>query len=130
MTDVITLMKHIDYIYEPIPNIYSNKEYIVQLKNNNWMIFDGERIVLGTTDSDVALGFLQEMKIDMVILHSLLIDKVATEGVLRRMQLKKCEDLIGADIIDEQAKGFDAMVKNIIDAVGIKEDKPKLQIVK
>ena len=129
MTQLTDLMNHIDYFYEEIPSVYGNKRYIVHLEKDTWMISQDKEILIGTTDQEVALKYLTENSVDLGIFHSLLFGKIATEGVLRREQLKKIENLIGTEAINEQEEVWNEFAESLFETIQKEVNKPKLEVV-
>ena len=129
--DLKDLMGHIDYFYQPISSAYDETiEFTVFLKDGRWEITNNSVLqTFGTTNSDAALDFLIEVKADLIMLHSLVYSSVCTEGVLRRLQLKKVEELVGKEALDEQDKHWEEFTKGLTGMIEQEMDKPKLGLV-
>ena len=131
MDNLNELMEHIDYFFQDIPSAYdSDRRFEVYLTEGRWLITDkSNEKAFGTTKYEDALGFLKEANVDLLVLHSLLHDKVCTEGVLRRMQIEKCEELVGAEAITRSEESWAAFadgLKTMVEAVTTeREDAPK-----
>jgi len=127
--EIIKFMEHLDYFYEVIPNIYKNKNYTIHLDKGTWWVNEDEEILFGAESAEDCFSFLQEQKIDVLTFHAFLHSKIGTEAVLRRQQLKVCEELIGLEAIDEQEKVWSDFADQIKDALEKIDRKSKLQVV-
>lgn len=120
------LMEHITYFYQNIPSSYdSDIEFEVYLKDKEWKITNfiaGSQEIF--TKSEDALQYMIDFNVDLLILHNLVHHSVCTEGTLRRMQLKKVEELVGVEEIDKQAEGWENFAKSIAKILNPKEEKP------
>lgn len=125
--DTLKFMEHIEYFYEKVNSAYGDEIFTVYLKEGVWEITKGQEM-FGTTNTKDAFNYLSEQNVDLGNFHALVYDKVCTEGVLRRMQLKKIEELVGSEAIDTQEEGWANFAKQIVGIID-KEDKPKLAIV-
>lgn len=113
------LMKHVDYFYEHIKSAYNEDITLeVFLKNGKWEIkHSGDGMIFGTTDAKTALKFLIRQNADLHQLHNLMHCIVCTEGVLRRQELKKVEELVGKEEIDRQCEGWDNFAKELVNSI-------------
>ena len=129
--DLEKLMRHIDYFFEPVKSTYNPEQsFEIYLKEGRWIITDllsGE--VFGTTEYEEALNHLVENKADLLLFHTLLHSKICTEGVLRRKQLKKCEELVGVDSIDESEKVWEGFAEKLLEIINTEKEKPTLELV-
>ena len=128
------LMGHIDYFYQIIPSAYDGDvKFTVYLKNKIWKIENSRNPDLfESQDHKEALQYLVDRKVDLSILHTLVYGNVCTEGVLRRMQLKKVTELVGLAAIDKQEEGwanFGAGLKDIIEKTLDSKEKTCLTLV-
>lgn len=134
MDNLLDLMKHVGYFYEPIPSTYEDgRKFTVYLKDTRWTITDSKTEKdFGTTNPEHALGFLVEAKADLLVLHSLISSCICTEGCNLRRKLKKVEDLVGTEAIDVAEEGWKDFAKSIAEMIGKidkEKDKPDLKLV-
>lgn len=113
------LIEHITYFYQHIPSAYdSDIQYEVYLKDGKWTI---KNLVTESTiilsDDIEALEYMIEANLDLSILHSYVLSDVCTEGVLRRNQLLKVEDLVGVEAINEVEKAWEKFADTIKEIV-------------
>ena len=130
MAKLKEMMGHIDYFYQPIPSAYDDTiEFTVYLKDGRWEIKNNSVLqTFGTTSSDAALDFLIEVKADLKMLHNLIYSNICTEGVLRRMQLKKCEAIVGTENIDNHEEAwtkFSESLVGMIEGIADKKEEKK-----
>ena len=128
MSDLGKLIEHIDYFFERIPSIYDSAvKYEIYLKDKKWLISNlstGQQF--GTTKAESVLSYLKEKNVDLIQLHVLIHQSVVTEGVLRRMQQRKVEALIGKEAIDEGEEAWDEFGKGLAEALGQKKTELKV----
>ena len=131
MDNLKELMGHIEYFYQPIKSVYdSDLEYEVYLKDGRWTITnlkDGQ--IFGTTDHEKTLEYLTENKADLSIFHVAVYQCVVNEGVLRRMQLKNVEKLVGIEAIDKQDEAWKDFAKGLVETIEKEMNKPNLRAV-
>jgi hypothetical protein len=134
MDNLLDLMKHVGYFYEPIPSTYEkDRKFTVYLRDTRWTITDSKTEKdFGTTNPEHALGFLVEAKADLSLLHSLISTSICTEGCNLRRKLKTVEDLVGTEAIDTAEAGWKDFAKNLADIINTvieEKDKPDLKLV-
>ena len=132
MDNLEELMEHITYFYEPIRSAYDDSlEFTVFLKDGRWEITNnGETIpVFGTTEYMSALGFLVEVNADIALFHGMVHEKVCTEGTLRRLQLKKIEELVGKESVDKNEEAWAEFTKGLAGIIDKEVNKTTLEIV-
>ena len=133
--DLKDLMGHIDYFFENVSSTYDTTvEYEVFLKDKLWKITNKTtNSVFETKEHEDALGYLIKQNADLLTLHSMIFSCICTEGTLRRMQLKKCEDLVGIDAIDKSDESWSGFAESlgamIAKEFGEKEETVQLEIV-
>ena len=115
MDNLRELMGHIDYFFQNIPSQYkTDVKFEVYLKDKRWTVKDtGDNSVFGTTDHNVVLDHLIEVNADLKVLHGLVHSNICTEGVLRKLQLKKCADLVGIESIDSHEEAWSKFAENL-----------------
>jgi hypothetical protein len=125
------LIGHIEYFFGNVKSDYDkDKEFEVYLKDGNWNITNkATGWVFGTTDHLMALNHLIDVKADISQFHIMLYNIVCTEGVLKRMQLKKIEEIVGVDAVDRQAAGWDSFSSSLVKKINKETTKPKLSMV-
>lgn len=134
MDNLLDLMKHITYFYEPVSSTYEkDRTFLVFLKDERWTITDSKTEKdFGTVNPEHALGFLVEAKADLSTFHALVSTKVCTEGCNLRSKLKKVEELVGIKAIDEVEAGwkdFGSKIVSLIEKMQENKDKPTLTLV-
>ncbi len=80
-----------------------------------------------------ALQYLIDRKANLSVFHNLVHGNVCTEGVLRRMQLKKVTEIVGLAAIDKQEEewaNFGAGLRSLLDTALNGEEKTCLTLVK
>ena len=126
------LLEHLDYFYDYVKSDYdSDRKFEVYLKEGQWTITDSANgNIFGTPDNKRVMEYLVENNADLLTFHGLVHSAICTEGVLRRMQLKKVELLVGKESLDKSEEAFDAFAKSLGAAVKSQfSDKPKLGLV-
>ena len=128
ITPLKDLMGHIDYFFESVSSTYdANIRYQIQLKEHNWSITsEKDGSIFETVKHEDALGYLVEKNADLYTLHHMIFNCIVLEGSLRRLQLKKCEEMVGSAAIDKSDEGLAKFFAGIKDAVSkLDEEKEK-----
>ena len=124
-------MDHVEYFFGNISTVYDKEhEFEIYLHDGRWEIKDTKtEWVFGTTEYKDALAHLIKMNVDMNEAHVMFYNIVCTEGVLKRMQLRKIEDMVGKDAVDRQSAGWDSFGEQLKKELQKEIKKPKLSMV-
>ena len=110
---MIELMQHVTYLYDPVWTIDGQVQYFVYLKDGVWRVQEDNVDILKTKTPELVLDFLGEIGVDLEMWHSGLIYHVSTEATLHRMNLEKCEKLIGKATCKEAYNAWQSFGKNL-----------------
>jgi hypothetical protein len=110
---MIDLMRHIDYMYDPVWTLDGKTKYFVYLKDEIWRIQEDGDDILKTKTPELVLDFLEEIGVNLEPFHTGLIYHVATEATVHMMSLKKCQELIGVEACEKSYEAWEDFGKSL-----------------
>lgn len=96
---MIDLLKFVDYLYEPVYDVYGDK-FFMFLKDGTWkIILEGDEIFT-TEDETVLLSFMEDINLNMDQFRRYLLEATCTKAVWLRIQQHQIEKVVGKDTVD------------------------------
>lgn len=110
---MLRLMKHIQYMYDPVKTLDGKREFMVFLKDGVWQILEANELVTMSNDAEFILKRLDSLGANLKQLESTLRCHIATEAVVQLQAVDKCRNLVGQELIDTSYKEWKKFGKEL-----------------
>ena len=119
MSQLLEKMKSIDYIYESVNNLYSNKKMYVYLKQGVWTLLadDGKTELYKESDAGQILNILSSNQFDLGELELYVSQIILNSATLARKNIKTALKFFSEGDIDKQEEHWENFAKSMGEAL-------------